>query len=103
MLPVTVSVRAHGGKSRFSLRGSVRSGFALGRDKENRVIAKAAVAASRVITPASCRGRRLGLVFRMTHINQHAVELRLTLFVRNVFQGNKQFFQILLVRASTPE
>ena len=33
----------------------------------------------------------------MTQIDQHAVELRGALLVRDVFQGDKQLFQILLV------
>ncbi len=33
----------------------------------------------------------------MTHIDQHAAELRGTLFVWHILQGDKQFFQILLV------
>ena len=36
-------------------------------------------------------------VFSVTHIDQHAVELRGTLFVRHILQGDKQLFQILLV------
>ena len=38
----------------------------------------------------------------MTHVDQHAVELRGTLFVRNVFQGHKQLFQVLLVGGVRP-
>lgn len=46
----------------------------------------------------SCRGRRsCSGLSRVTQIDQHAVELRGALFVRDVFQGDKQLFQILLV------
>jgi len=33
----------------------------------------------------------------MAHIHQHAVELRLTLVIRDIPQGVQQFFQVLLI------